>query len=74
MLRARTMNTLVLPNGAVLAAVEGDIRGWALNLAALPRETIHQLQEGVTTDICAKEGRILQILSEEKEKLQQISL
>jgi len=28
MLRARTMNTLVLPEGAVLVEAEGDMRGW----------------------------------------------
>lgn len=47
MLRARTMNTLVLPEGAVLAVAKGNkattsqTKGWGLNLAALPRETLY---------------------------------
>jgi len=64
----------VLPEEAILAEAEGDIRGWGLNLAALPRETIHQLQGGVIAKIRAREGHTLQILSEQKAKLEQLSL
>lgn len=38
-----TMNMLVLPAGAIIVEVEGGMRGWGLNLAALPRETLYQL-------------------------------
>ena len=41
MLRTRTINTLVLPKGVVLAVAEGDMRGWGLSLVALPRETLY---------------------------------
>lgn len=34
MFHTHTMNTLVLPNDAILAEVEGDMRGWGLNLTA----------------------------------------
>lgn len=74
MLRARTTNTFVLPEGTILAAAEGDMRGWGLNLVALPKETLYQLQDGVTVELCAREGRALQVLSEQKLNLEQLSL
>lgn len=66
MLRAHTMNTLLLPEGVVLAETKGDMRGWGLNLATLPRETLYQLQDRVTAKLRTREGRALQALSERK--------
>jgi len=43
MVHTQTTNTLVLLVGVVLAEVEGDMRGWGLNLVALPREILYQL-------------------------------
>lgn len=74
MVRTNTMNTLVLPTGAVLVEVEGDLRSWGLNLAALPRETLHQLQDGVTIEVHAQEGYALQTMIEHKENMEQVSL
>jgi len=57
-----TANTLVLPEGAVLATVEGDkattspIKCCRLNLDAHPRETLYQLQDGVTAELHSREG------------------
>lgn len=74
MVHTSTMNTLVLPIGTIVAEVEGDMRGWGLNLAALPRETLYQLQDGVITELCAREGCTLQIVMEYKATLEQVSL
>jgi len=43
MVRANTMNTLVLLAGTVVAEAKGDMRGWGLNVATLPREILYQL-------------------------------
>ena len=40
-----TMNTLTFLAGAVLAEAEGDVHSWGLNLDALPREALYQLQD-----------------------------
>jgi len=74
MVCTHTMNTLELPTGAVLAEAKGDMRSWRLNLASLPRETLYQLQDGVTAELHAREGCDLQILMEHKENLEQVSL
>lgn len=62
-------NTLAFLAGTVLAEVEGDVRSWGLNLAALGRETLYQLQDGVTTELRAREGRALRTLMEHKANL-----
>jgi len=65
MLRTRTKNTFPLLEGAVLAAAEGDgatasqMKGWGFNLAAFPRETLYQLQDGVTAELHTREGHAL---------------
>lgn len=50
------------------------MKSWELNLATLPRETLYQLQDGVTTELHAKEGCALQILMEYKANVEQVSL
>jgi len=72
--RACKSNTLVLPEGIISAEAEGDMSGWGLNLAALPRETLYQLEEGITAELRTREGHTLQSLSEQKDKLEQLSL
>jgi len=65
MLHTCTTNTFVLLEGVVLVAVEGDgatanqMKGWGLNLAMLPREILYLLQDGVTAELCAREGNTL---------------
>jgi len=70
MVHASTMNTLVLLAGVVLEEVEGDMGGWGLNLAALLRETLYQLEDGVTAELCTRQGRALQVLIEQKGNLE----
>ena len=70
MLRAHTTKTLVLPEGTILVEAEGDMRGWGLNLTTLPRETLYQLQDGVTAELRTREGHALQVLSEQKLNLE----
>lgn len=74
MLRACTMNTLVLPKDTVLEEAEGDMRGWGLNLDSLPRETLYQLQDGITVELWAKEGCALQVLSEKNVNLEHLNI
>lgn len=56
-------NPFVLTEGALAVASEGDqammssMKGGGLNLAALPREILYQLQDGVIVELRAQEGR-----------------
>lgn len=45
-----------------------------LNLATLPRDVLYLLQEGVTQEFHAREGRTFHILTEQKERIEQITL
>jgi len=45
-----------------------------MNLATVPRETLYQLQDGVTVGLRAREGHTLQVLMEHKENLEQVRL
>lgn len=56
---AHTTKTSVLTEGVVLVEAEGNMKDWGLNLAALLRETLYQLQDGVTAELCVREGRAL---------------
>ena len=57
LLRANMANTAVLPEGALTTEKEDDratvgrIMGLGLNLVALPRDTLYQLQYGITTEL-----------------------
>jgi len=64
------MNTLGLLEGVILAKAEGDMIGWGLNLVSLPRETLYQLQDGVNSELRAREGHALQVLSEHNVNLE----
>ena len=58
-------NTIMLSEGALKAENEDDraavrrIKGLGLNLAALLRDTLYQLQAGITTELYAREGRAI---------------
>jgi hypothetical protein len=43
-------------------------------MAALPRETLYVLQDGITAELRARESRALQVLSEQKINMEQLSL
>jgi len=58
------MNTLLLPEGAVLTEAAGDMRGYGLNFTTLPRETLYMLQDGVTAELHTRDKCALQVLSE----------
>jgi len=72
MLRVRMANTIVLPKGALVSTNAMDqmtismMKGLSLNLAALPWETLYQLQDGITAEMPAKESRVIQVLREQK--------
>lgn len=74
MVRAHTKNNLVLLAGAILAEDKGDMWVWGLNLSILPKETLYQLQDGVTVQLHAREGHALQVLMEHKKNIEQVSL
>lgn len=71
LLRAKMANTIVLPEGALTMdnmkgrAAIGRLKGLGINLAALPREILYQLYDGVTREIYAQEGCAVQMLSEQ---------
>lgn len=50
------------------------MKGWGLNLVAFPRETLYQLQDGITGKLRSREGHALQVLSEKNINLEQLSL
>ncbi len=80
MLRTRVTNTIVLPDGALTTENEADrpmvssLKGVGLNMAVLPRETLHLLQDGVTAELRARESRALQVMSEQRINIEQLSL
>lgn len=65
MLCLRMANTIVLLDEALETtnkidrAVVGRIKGLCLNMAALPRETLYQLQDGIIAKLHAKEGHTI---------------
>lgn len=71
LLQAKMANTITLPTGALTGdnaaarAMVGRLRGLGLNLAALPRERLYQLQDCTMTELRAREGRAVQALSEQ---------
>jgi len=65
MLRAWMKNTIVLPDGALVASNEVDrpsvsmLKGLGVNLVALLCGTLYTLQDGITTKLQARESRAL---------------
>jgi len=70
MMRARMENTIVLPEGTLVAVNETDrfvvnmIKGLGLNLAALHQETLYLLQDAIMIELYARESRMIQVLCE----------
>jgi len=80
LLRAKMANTIVLLEGVLTTHNEDDrsavsrIKGMGLNLVALPRDTLYQLQDGIIVEIYTKEGHAIQVLNEKKFNIEQLSL
>jgi len=72
LLRAKMANTIVLPEGVLTVENKDDratvsrIKGFGLNLVALLRDTLYQLQDGITIELWAREGHVMQAMSEKK--------
>ena len=72
-------NTIVFPEGALVSADVMDqmtvsmMKGPGLNLVALPRETLYQLQDGITAELRSKESHTIQVLSEQNINIEQFS-
>jgi len=80
MLCARMANTIVLLEGVLVTSNEADrfsvsmMKGFSVNLAAISRETLYLLQDGITTELHARKSRALQVLSKKKINLEQLHL
>ena len=63
MLRAKMANMIVLPDGALVLENTMDLvmlntmKGIGLNLVAVPRDTLYQLQDGITAELRTRERR-----------------
>lgn len=72
MLCAKASSALVMQDGALTTENEADrptintLKGVGLNLAALSREALHLLQDGVIAELRAHEHRALKVISEQK--------
>lgn len=70
MLCAHMTNTIVLLEGALMTKNEADrpmisgLKGIRINMVALPQDTLYVLQDAVTAELRAREGRALQVMSE----------
>lgn len=80
MLHTRMTNTIVLPYGALMRENEADmpmasgLKGIGLNVVVLPRKTLYVLQDRVAAKLRAKEGRALQVMSEQQINIENLSL
>lgn len=80
LLHAKLANTIVLLEGAVTTkneddrAAVGKINGLGLNLAARSWDTLYQLQDDIIVELRAREGHAIQVLSEYKINIEQLSL
>jgi len=65
-------NTIVFLEGAIVAANVTDIfsvnmlKYLDLNLVALSREMLYQLQDGITVELRARESCVIQVLRKQK--------
>jgi len=50
------------------------LKGLGLNMAALPWETSYSLQDGIIVELRARESHTLQVFSEKKINMEQLSL
>ena len=73
-------NTIVLLEGVLVAVNETNrfsmsmMKGLGLNMASLLHETLHLLQNGITEELRARESHVIQVLSEQKINMEQLSL
>jgi len=80
MLCTKAFIALVFPDGALTIENEADrpsvsaLKGVGLKLAVLPCEALHNLQDGVITNLRACEHRALQVISEQRNKNEQMAL
>lgn len=80
MLCARMANTIMLPEGVLVSLDVMDrmmvsmTKGFGLNLATLPWETLYHLQDGITTELHARKNCTIHVLSEQKINMEQLSL
>lgn len=74
------VNTIVFPKGALVSSNVMDrlsismMKGLGLNLATLPQETLYLLHDGITVELWAKESCVIQVLSEQKINIENLSL
>lgn len=72
-------NTITLPEGALVSNRKMDqvtlttLKGIGLNLVSLPHDTLYQLQDGIETELCARESLTVQVLSKKKINIEQLS-
>jgi len=80
MLRAWIKNMTMLPEGALVIANVTDrfsvsmLNGLGLNLVALLREMLYQLQDGIIAKLRSRESHTIKVLSEQKINMEQLSL
>lgn len=80
LLQAKMANTIALLTGtlksdnAVDKAVVGRLTGLRLNLASLPCESLYQLQDSATMELCTREGHAVKVLNEQRINIELLSL
>lgn len=80
MLCARTTNTIVLPEGALVTTNEANkptisaLKGIGINMVAILWEMLYVLQDGIIVELWARQSRALEVLSEQKINMEQLSL
>ena len=50
------------------------LQGIGINMATLPQEMLYVLHDGITAELRARESRTLQVLSEQRINMEQLSL
>jgi len=79
-LHAHMTNIIALLERALVIEKEADrptvsaLKRVRINMAALPREMLYVLQDGVTAKLWSREGRALQVLSKQRINMEQLSL
>lgn len=80
MLHMKVFGAIVLTDGALTMENEvnrptvSTLKGVGLNLTVLPREPLHLLQDGVITEMRAREQRALQVIREYRINNEQMDL
>ena len=80
MQRTHMTNTIVLPKGELVIENEVDKpmvsaqKGIGINVVTLPQEMFYVLQDVITTKLQAGESCMLQVLSEQRINMEQLSV